>query len=231
MGGAPYCNHMQSPPATQTAAFASAAGGGDGNGNGDDAVKRIALTFDDGPSGSDSTENILALLEKYDIKATFCVVGMMIDNNPDKVTAEFDAGHLIENHSRTHPEFSSLTADQMAGEIDYVTQQLRDLGIPDPDYFRPPYGDGDGAALATILNERGLTPLYWTIDSRDWEIPDAETVHQNVLRDLRNAWDAGRMDNIILFHDIQPHTPNVIDALIPDLQDEGCEFVFVDALV
>lgn len=224
MGGAPYCNHMQSPPGLQIAALASAdSAGGD--------VKRIALTFDDGPSGSDSTENILALLEKYGIKATFCVVGTMIANNPGKVVAESDAGHLIENHSRTHPEFSSLTPDQMAGEIDSVTQQLRDLGIDDPEYFRPPYGDGDGAALATILDQRGLTALYWTIDSRDWEIPDAETVHQNVLRDLRSAWDAGRLDNVILFHDIQPHTPDVIDALIPDLQDERCEFVLVDEIV
>lgn len=224
MGGAPYCNHMQSPPGVQT--VASVTGGSAGA-----DAKRIALTFDDGPSGTESTENILALLEKYDIKATFCVVGSMIANNPGKVVAESDAGHLIENHSRTHPEFSSLTPDQMADEIDSVTQQLRDLGIDDPDYFRPPYGDGDGAALATILSERGLTPLYWTIDSRDWEIPNAETVHQNVLNDLRNAWNAGLLDNIILFHDIQPHTPDVIDALIPDLQDEGCEFVLVDAIV
>jgi peptidoglycan/xylan/chitin deacetylase (PgdA/CDA1 family) len=195
-----------------------------------DDTKRIALTFDDGPSGTESTESILALLDKYGVKATFFVVGTMIQANPDKVTAAYDAGHLIENHSRTHPEFSKLSADEMAAEIDSVTTQIRDLGIPDPDYFRPPYGDGDGATLSTILDERGLTPVYWTIDSRDWEIPDAETVHQNVLRDLRNAWGAGRLTNIILFHDIQPHTPDVIDALIPDLQDEGCEFVQVDAI-
>lgn len=196
-----------------------------------DGTKLIALTFDDGPSGSDSTENILAVLEKYGIEATFCVVGQMMDYNAEKVSAEHDAGHLIVNHSRTHPEFSTLTYDQMCEEIDTTTKQITDLGIPTPDYFRPPYGDGDGATLTQVLSERGLTPLYWTIDSRDWEIPDAETVHQNVLSDLRNAWDAGTQDNIILFHDIQPHTADVIDALIPDLQNEGCTFVQVDALV
>jgi peptidoglycan-N-acetylglucosamine deacetylase len=196
-----------------------------------DSSKLIALTFDDGPSGSDSTERILAVLDKYGVSATFCVVGTMIDNNADKVVAEFQAGHLIENHSRTHPEFSTLDYDHMAQEIDSVTAQIEGLGIPTPDYFRPPYGDGDGATLAQVLSERGLTPLYWSIDSRDWEIPDAETVHRNVMNDLQAEWDAGKLSNIILFHDIQPHTPDVIDALIPDLQSAGCEFVLVDAIV
>lgn len=223
MADAPFCDRIQSPPASSMHLFAATAAT---NGN-----RVVALTFDDGPSGSDSTENILAVLDKYGINATFFLVGMMIENNPDKVISEYEAGHLIENHSRSHPEFSTLTYDQMVNEIDSVTAQIEDLGIPAPEYFRPPYGDGDGASLASILDERGLTPVYWSIDSRDWEIPDVDTVHQNVLRDLRAAWAANRLTNIVLFHDIQPHTPDVVDALIPDLQDEGCQFVLIDAIV
>jgi len=221
MADVPYCDHMVSHPATRSMQLAAA----------DNGSKIIALTFDDGPSQTNSTEQIHALLDKYGIKATFFVVGTMIDVNPDKVSAAHDAGHLIENHSRTHPEFSTLSRDQMVEAIDSVTAQIVDLGIPSPQYFRPPYGDGNGATLSDLLDERGLTAAYWSIDSRDWEIPNAETVHQNVLRDLRNAWDASRMTNIVLFHDIQPHTPTVIDLLIPDLQDEGCEFVQIDAVL
>ena len=137
---------------------------------------------------------------------------------------------LIENHSRTHPEFSRLSEAQMIDEIDSVTASIEALGIPAPLYFRPPYGDGDGSTLTNLLADRGLTPVYWTIDSRDWEIPDAAVVHANVLRDLRNAWNASRLTNVVLFHDIQPHTPDVIALVIPDLIDEGCEFVLVDAV-
>ncbi len=217
-----YCDHMQSHESMHSTRVSTAAN--------DDGTKRIALTFDDGPSGSSSTEEILALLDKYGIKATFFLVGQMIDANPDKVTAEFNAGHLIENHSRTHPEFSTLSRDQMVDELDTVTAQIRDLGIPQPQYFRPPYGDGDGSTLTALLEERGLTAVYWNIDSRDWEIHDVDTVHQNVLSDLQSAWDASRLTNVILFHDIQPHTPSVVDLLIPDLQNAGCQFVLIDAI-
>lgn len=196
----------------------------------DHPKKRIALTFDDGPSQSGSTDEVIALLEKYGVKATFFVVGMMIDANPAQVQRAHDAGHLIENHSVTHPEFSTLSADGMAGEIDPVTQKIVDLGIPAPQYFRPPYGDRDGAALSAILEDRGLQALLWTIDSRDWEIHDPDTVYENVMSDLRDAWDREELTNIILFHDIQPHTPSVIDRLIPDLLAEDCDFVQVDAI-
>jgi peptidoglycan/xylan/chitin deacetylase (PgdA/CDA1 family) len=193
-------------------------------------TKRVALTFDDGPSGTSSTESVLDVLDTYGINATFFVVGLMIERNPDKVKSAFDRGHLIENHSRTHPEFSTLGEAQMIEEIDSVTAQIEALGIPTPQYFRPPYGDGDGSTLTNLLADRGLTPVYWTIDSRDWEIPNAETVYANTLRDLRNAWGAGQLTNIVLFHDIQSHTPSVIEMLIPDLVGEGCEFVMVDAV-
>lgn len=196
-----------------------------------DGIKRIALTFDDGPSEGDSTDTILAILEKYGIAATFCVVGRMVERYSDKVVAEYRAGHLIENHSQTHPEFSRLTYDEMADEIDSVTAQIERLGIPASKYFRPPYGDGDGVALATILNDRGLTPLYWSIDPLDWAIDDAGTVHRNAMAALRASWNFGRFANIMLFHDTLPHTARVIDILIPELQAEGCRFVLVDAIV
>lgn len=195
-----------------------------------DAQKRVALTFDDGPSGWGSTDRILALLDGFGIKATFFVVGGMIDSNPQLAQREANVGHLVENHSMTHPEFSTLGRDAMIAELDGTTQRIVDLGVDSPQFFRPPYGDRDGSTLTDLLDERGLTPMLWTIDSRDWEIPDADTVHQNVLRDLRAAWSAGEMTNVVLFHDIQPHTPDVIEALVPDLVDEGCVFVRVDAV-
>jgi len=230
MADVPHCDHMLFHPPPLVAAPRRLAAFSLHPAAVEDATKRIALTFDDGPSGTSSTESVLDLLDTYGINATFFVVGLMIERNPEKVKAAFDRGHLIENHSRTHPEFSGLSEAQMIEEIDSVTAQIEALGIPTPQYFRPPYGDGDGSTLTSLLADRGLTPVYWTIDSRDWEIPDAAVVHANVLRDLRNAWGASQMTNIVLFHDIQPHTPAVIDMLIPDLLGDGCEFVMVDAV-
>ncbi|GAC1475663.1 MAG: hypothetical protein PVSMB8_00500 [Vulcanimicrobiaceae bacterium] len=195
-----------------------------------DSQKRIALTFDDGPSGSGSTEQILALFDRFGIRATFFVVGRQVEANPAQVRRAFDAGHLISNHSVSHPQFSNLTRDDMVAEVDPVNAALEALGIPVPRYFRPPYGDRDGSDLADVLDERTMRSVLWTIDSRDWEIHDADTVYRNVLRDLRQAWQQGNATNIVLFHDIQPHTPSVVESLIPDLVDDGCAFVQVDAV-
>ena len=195
-----------------------------------DSQKRVALTFDDGPSQSGSTDQILALLDGFGIKATFFVVGMQVEANPDQVRRAFDAGHLIANHSVSHPEFSTLSRNGMVAEVDPVNSRLEALGIPSPLFFRPPYGDRDGSDLADVLAERTMRSVLWTIDSRDWEIHDADVVYRNVLRDLRKAWQREALTNIVLFHDIQPHTPSVIESLVPDLIDEGCEFVQVDAV-
>ena len=219
MPDTPSCNHLMTPQATKLAQPA-----------GDAADKKIvALTFDDGPSTT-STDEILALLDKYGIKATFFVVGEQVSYKGERTRAAFDAGHLVENHSYTHPEFSSLSADDMADQIDRTTAQITGVGAPTPTYFRPPYGDGDGASLAQILSDRGMTPVYWTIDSRDWELDDVEQIHQNVLSDLQAQWDNGNLTNIVLFHDIQPHTPSIVDLVIPDLQNAGVEFVRIDAI-
>ncbi len=200
----------------------------------DDSTKQIALTFDDGPSMAstdNSSQAVLDVLAKYGIKATFFVVGQQVDGNPSMVVNEFEAGHLVENHSVTHPEFSTLTEQQMIDEIDTVNKRLDEIGVPVPKYFRPPYGDGDGGTLTALLSDRGLTPVYWDIDSRDWELPDVEQVHQGVLHDLQAAWDSGKLTNIVLFHDIQPHTHAIVDLLIPELQAAGCQFVMIDAVV
>lgn len=221
MADTPCCTHMQAPPAGAHASASSDEA---------DTTRRVALTFDDGPSTT-STDQILALMNKYGIKTTFFVVGQMVENNGERSKAASDAGHLVQNHSFTHPEFSKLSADQMASEIDRTTAAMEALGLPAPVYFRPPYGDGDGATLAGILDERGLTPVYWTIDSRDWELPDVEQIHQNVLADLQAQWDRSNLTNIVLFHDIQAHTPAVVDLLIPDLVAAGCQFVRIDEIV
>ncbi len=217
MADVPCCTNVQPAPKM----LLSQAVGGD---------KRIALTFDDGPSGSGSTDQVLDLLDRFAIKATFFVVGQQVDANPDRVRRAFDSGHLIANHSVSHPAFSTLSRARMVAEIDSVNAGLADLGIPVPVFFRPPYGDRDGTDLSETLDERTMRAVLWTIDSRDWEIHDAPTVHRNVLRDLRQAWQRDELTNIVLFHDIQPHTPSVVESLIPDLVDEGCTFVTVDAV-
>ncbi len=227
MSDTPCCTHMQAPPAT---VFKTRPSSPAASVTPADETKLVALTFDDGPATT-STDRVLALMESFGIKTTFFVVGQMVENNGSRTKAALDAGHLIANHSFTHPEFSKLSADGMASEIDRTTAAMVAVGIPVPSYFRPPYGDRDGAALAAILDQRGMTPVYWTIDSRDWEMPDVETIHQNVLADLRVQWDRSNFTNIVLFHDIQTHTPDVIEALVPDLIAAGCRFVRIDEIV
>ena len=217
----PCCTHLLKPPPMTFRRPAAASL---------DEPNRVALTFDDGPSTT-STDEVLALMEKYGIKTTFFVVGQMVANNGARSKRALDAGHLIANHSFTHPEFSKLSADAMASEIDSTTEAMAAFDIPAPQYFRPPYGDGDGSTLAQILDERGMTPVYWTIDSRDWELPSVDQIYQNVIADLQAQWDRSNFTNIVLFHDIQAHTPAVIDLVIPDLIAAGCDLVRIDEIL
>lgn len=191
----------------------------------------VLLTFDDGPHPV-YTKEILAILERYKVKAIFFQLGQNLGTVTDGHAAltrneEIEkeiltAGHAIGNHSFTHPFLPKLDEDQVQQEID-KTQALLDLIVPDDaqrtHMFRAPYGARNSMILGEI-GERGLRSVLWNVDSLDWSDPVPESIVHRILQELEHA---GR--GIILMHDIHPKTVIALTILLDELIKRGYHFV------
>jgi peptidoglycan/xylan/chitin deacetylase (PgdA/CDA1 family) len=197
-------------------------------------LNRVALTFDDGPAPG-ATEEILVLLQKYHISATFFMVGKKAEQYPELVAKVRAAQHsVIANHSWDHPNFHDISAAEQSNEVLRNEQVLAaDL---QPKLFRYPYGNSSCETNA-LVRARGYRIVGWHIDSCDWAYDKTGTV------DAKEALSCGvpaqyRSDyvghvvaaarahkgGIILMHEIHPNTLKQLEAVIVQLQAEG--FVF-----
>ena len=127
----------------------------------------IALTFDISYNERNIDE-ILEVLDKYDVKATFFVVGNWIDENKDVVKKIYDRGHEIGNHSCTHPYFNEISEEDMKKELESTSKKIKDITGEDTKIFRPPYGEinEDGVKVCESL---GYKVVNWDVDSMDWK--------------------------------------------------------------
>lgn len=167
------------------------------------------LTYDDGPSVS--TPNLLAVLNKNNVKATFFVVGSRVISNPQTLKAAYDAGHNIAVHTWSHPALTSLPTESIAAELMWTLKAIKDVIGVTPIFMRPPYGDTDNRVRA-ITRAVGLWTVLWTegFDTDDWSLLSG-TKESHVL-DIFNGWvnKVPTMDSgfIVLEHDLYPQTVN-----------------------
>jgi peptidoglycan/xylan/chitin deacetylase (PgdA/CDA1 family) len=172
----------------------------------------VALTFDDGPTPL--TQDLLDILEEHGARATMFNVGSAAEEHPDMVQKQLDAGHLVENHTMTHADLTTLTPEHVAEEITKANEVLRDAGA-DPQWFRPPFGYTDERVKAAVA-AAGLQEVIWTTDTFDWK---DSTTQQLVDRAL--AVDPG---GIILMHDGQQRTIDALPAILDALTERGLCF-------
>ena len=179
-------------------------------------MKRIALTFDDGPN-TETTPQVLDLLEEHGIPASFFLIADNINTaSAEMVRRAVRMGCEIENHSTTHSFMSKLTPEQIHGEIANCTRMITELTGRPPRFFRPPYID----VSRTLFDEVGLTFICGS-GCNDW-IPET-SVEERVRLMLENARDG----ELILLHDMAGNT-NTVEALktvIPELKKR--DFCFV----
>ena len=210
------------------------------------ATHVVALTFDDGPNVH--TAPVLAALRRYGVKATFFIVGNAASRHPDILADIARDGHLLANHSATHPRLDA-TFDQdpnkLLDEIRGVHDQIGPLMSPgDKLFFRAPYGYWR-TAHATILNndpalKHYIGPIYWDVGgditmSRDgyvmsaadwdcWHLHwSAQTCAKGYLREIRRK-DGG----VVLMHCTSAQAAELVEAVVPALQEEGYRFVRLD---
>ncbi len=124
--------------------------------------KKIAISFD-AAWGNEDTEELIDILKKYNVKATFFVVGSWVDNFPDSVKQLSDAGHEIQNHSNSHPNMPSLSVEEMTEELKVCNEKIAAITGKKPILFRAPYGDYDNTMLSTVTS-LGMYTIQWDID-------------------------------------------------------------------
>ena len=137
------------------------------------------------PWGNEDTQQLIDILGKYNVKATFFVVGEWVDKYPESVKALHDAGHEIMNHSDDHAYFTKLSADQIKAQLDSCNGKIEAITGVRPDLFRPPYGDYNDSVVSTVRN-CGMYTIQWNIEgsqtAESLDIPRLSAFYIDALR-------------------------------------------------
>jgi peptidoglycan-N-acetylglucosamine deacetylase len=189
---------------------------------GDPKLSEVALTFDDGPH-RESTRNILAILSRYGVKATFFVVGQMAAASPDLVRAEAAAGHEIGNHTYHHLDLQKTPSVDAARELELCSREITDIIGHRPLAFRPPGGKYDDRVIS-IARSAGLSTILWTDDPADYASPGSDVIFRRVLDDVGPG-------SVILLHDGVEQTIHILPMLIEELRRRGLSFVTVSEML
>jgi len=186
--------------------------------------KTVVLTFDDGPHRA-HTDEIVAILKRYDVPGVFFEVGRNIGSVDADGKVKLGAmagisrqlmadGYAVGNHSLTHAQLSRTSGDALRQQVLDTDVLLRQVGDKRAPLFRFPYGARNAEGLQ-LLNEAGLKSIMWNIDSMDWADPVPESIVQRVLAQVERE-----QRGIILFHDIHDRAvkalPQILDKLIAD---------------
>lgn len=184
-------------------------------------AKCIALTFDDGPNTT-TTVQVLDLLEKYDITASFFLVGNNInDETAEVVKRAYDMGCEINNHSKSHPNMTEMSVDEIIAEFTYTDDKIFEITGERSKFFRPPY-----IAVNDDMLDNIDVPFISGIGCNDWEDKiTAEMRKRSILKQVKDG-------HIILMHDAEGNdqTVEALDTLIPELKEQGYYFVTVSQL-
>jgi len=161
----------------------------------------ISVTFD-ASWGGDKTLAILDLLDEYDAKATFFLVGIWVDKYPELVREIAARGHEIGNHSDSHPHMTQISESKMRQELKGCSDKIEALTGIRPTLFRPPYGDYDNKVVS-VSRDEGYEAVQWSIDSLDWK-------NRGVSDLVKRATANVQPGDIILFHN---DSEFIVDAL------------------
>jgi peptidoglycan/xylan/chitin deacetylase (PgdA/CDA1 family) len=193
-------------------------------------TKQLALTYDDGPNDP-HTLRLLEVLAKHGAQATFFCIGRYVQQRPDIVREIMKAGHIVGNHTFTHPLLIFKSASEIRREILDCRTTLHDAIGEHSDLFRPPFG-GRRPAVLQVVRELGLEPVMWNVTGYDWNAPPAAVIERKVAGQVRGG-------NVILLHDgghkqmgaDRSNTVTATDHLIARYKSEGCEFVTIPQMM
>ncbi len=183
------------------------------------------MTFDDGPNPPYTTQ-ILDILQRYDVKASFFCIGEHVQSYPDLVKQELNAGHNVGNHSWSHPNLPDLSDDAIKTQITSTSDAEEQATGVRPTFFRPPYGAANSRVLSDIY-QLGFTAFDWNVDPQDWALPTTDVIVSRVVTAAYNG-------SIILMHDgggDRSRTVAALPTIIERLEARGFHLVTLSQLI
>ena len=192
--------------------------------------RQIALTFDDGPNDP-HTLRLLEVLARHNVRATFFLMGQHAEDLPDVVKEIAKAGHVIGNHTFSHPMLIFKSTSEIRGELLRCQSVLHDAIGQHSNLFRPPFG-GRRPAVLRVARELGLEPVMWNVTGYDWNAPPAAMIERKVAKQIRGG-------DVILLHDgghkqmgaDRSQTVFATDRLIERYNSEVYEFLTVPQMM
>lgn len=192
--------------------------------------RQMALTFDDGPNDP-HTLNLLDVLAKHDVPATFFMIGRHVRQRPDIALEVKNRGHVVANHTFTHPFLTFESTSSVRDELEQCRAALTDAVGEHSNLFRPPWGARRPAVLRTV-RQFALQPIMWSVTGFDWDAPSAEYIEKKVTARVRGG-------DVILLHDgghkafgtDRSHTVKGVEALLSRFKGEGYEFVTIPQMM
>jgi peptidoglycan/xylan/chitin deacetylase (PgdA/CDA1 family) len=192
--------------------------------------KQIALTYDDGPNDP-HTLRLMEMLAKHGVRATFFVIGRYVERRPDIVRDLLKAGHVLGNHTFTHPHLIVSSPVETRNQLEECQRAVQEVAGEAPRLFRPPFG-GRRPDTLRIARSLGLEPVMWNVTSWDWEMPPAAKIVETCTRQMRGG-------DVILMHDgdhvalgsDRSQTVIATDLLIERWKTNGYAFVTVPEMM
>lgn len=181
----------------------------------------VALTFDDGPSSTE-TPKILAALESVGGRATFFVVGNRVPANAAVLQRAAADGCEIGNHTWNHETITKQSAEGLKNILNTTNDAVQNACGVRPVVMRPPGGAYNASSLA-VVGDLGMSAYYWSIDPRDWKTRNAQSTIDAVLNNVKDG-------DIILMHDIYAATADAASVIIPELVNRGYQLVTVSEM-
>lgn len=185
----------------------------------DPSKPMVALTFDDGPSPY-STNLILDILEKHNVKATFFDLGTCMGENPAISKREESIGCEVETHTYNHSNLNKLSSDNIKNDIEKAVEVYQNTLGHKPKYIRPPYGNANDVVKQTL----NYPLINWDIDTLDWKNKDAQSIQDEIFK-------CSNLDGrIILMHSIYKSTAEAVEQMVPSLLDNGYQLVTIEEM-
>ena len=192
--------------------------------------RQIALTYDDGPNDP-HTLRLLEVLAKHGVQATFFLIGSYVQQRPDLAREIVQAGHVVGNHTFTHPLLTFKSDAEIRQELSQCRHALQDAIGEHSNLFRPPFG-GRRPGVLRAARELGMKPIMWNVTGYDWTAPPAEVIERKVAKQIRGG-------DVILLHDgghnqmgaDRSQTVIATDHLITRYKAEGYDFLTIPQMM
>lgn len=184
-----------------------------------EGLKKIALTFDDGPHPF-YTEQLLDGLKERGVVVTFFVTGAHAELHPDVIKRMQEEGHLIGNHTYSHMQLTRGNRESFKEELIKTNEIIKGITGEEVEFVRPPYGSWD----KSFEKELNMFPVLWNVDPLDWS-------SKNVNRIVEKIMSKAGENDIILMHDYYDTSVTAALKVVDELLDQGYTFVTVEEIL